>query len=60
MEKIINYTVLIAAGAIVVGGGEYAEKAYNVNYWLVAVPLFAVVWPLLDLFYRRRRARASS
>lgn len=56
MKQIVDYTVLIAAGALVIAGGEYAEKVHGINWWFAAIPLFAVVWPLLDLFYRKRRA----
>lgn len=56
MKKIVDYTVLFGAIVIVISGGEYAEKVHGINWWFAAIPLFAVVWPLLDLFYRKRRA----
>lgn len=56
MKQIVDYAVLIVAGALVIGGGEYAEKVHGINWWLAAIPLMAAMWPLLDLFYRKRRA----
>lgn len=54
MKEVVDYTVLFAGIAAIIAAAHYAETAYGVNWWLTAVPLGAVAFPLMDMFFRRR------
>ena len=53
MKEVVDYTVLFGCIVFVIATAAYAELHYGINWWLTAVPLCAVIFPLMGMFFKR-------
>ena len=53
MKEIVDYTVLFGGIALVIATAAYAESRYGLNWWLAAIPLTVVAFPLMSRFFKR-------